>query len=366
MATSATTPLRVIKLAHTVVWAVFASAIVALPIAALRGAFRWAFGLIALVSLEVAVLALNRWSCPLTAIAARHTSDRQPNFDIYLPVWLARWNKVIFGLLFLAGVAVTILSWHAASGLSRRSHCSRNRRSVASAHFALPRHEIHDSRQRAREGPRRTSGAATVVAHRDRPAHRGVRSLVRTRVGGDGRSAHAARRARKCGDDGGAPLRLPAADVARPALARRSPPAGREPVPALGRGPAVAIRIVALRRRMSPAARRRRGSVRGATFRQRQSQRRRSLRTRRCGGVRPSRHPGGGTSACGGRAIVTGSRIVARPMRRHVQQRIVMRESDPEHRRNRIACLAHPPSHQRDSACDDVSFPDCCSSRSRS
>lgn len=74
----------------------FASAIVALPVAAWRGAFHVAFGLIGLISVELVILATNRGRCPLTAVAARHTTERQPNFDIYLPVWLARWNKVIF------------------------------------------------------------------------------------------------------------------------------------------------------------------------------------------------------------------------------------------------------------------------------
>ncbi len=38
-----------------------------------------------------------------TDLAARYTEDRRGNFDIYLPVWLARQNKTIFGTLFLAG-----------------------------------------------------------------------------------------------------------------------------------------------------------------------------------------------------------------------------------------------------------------------
>jgi hypothetical protein len=53
---------------------------------------------------EVAVLAANKLRCPLTAIAARYTEDRQDNFDIYLPLFLARYNKQIFGSLFLAGL----------------------------------------------------------------------------------------------------------------------------------------------------------------------------------------------------------------------------------------------------------------------
>ena len=67
--------------------------------------------LIAVVFLEVLVLVVNSWRCPLTDIAARYTDDRRDNFDIYLPEWLARHNKVIFGLLYLFGIVVTIAEW---------------------------------------------------------------------------------------------------------------------------------------------------------------------------------------------------------------------------------------------------------------
>ncbi|MGD8353581.1 MAG: hypothetical protein PVJ01_05380 [Pseudomonadota bacterium] len=96
--------LRYIKLLHTLVWAVFAGAVFAIPIAGILGRFRWAFGLTVLVAVEVAVLVLNRMRCPLTDVAERYTDDRSDNFDIYLPVWLARYNKHIFGSWFIAGV----------------------------------------------------------------------------------------------------------------------------------------------------------------------------------------------------------------------------------------------------------------------
>jgi hypothetical protein len=67
--------------------------------------------LIGIVMVEIAILAFNRMRCPLTAIAARYTSDRRDNFDIYLPLWVARYNKQIFGTLFGAGVLYTIIQW---------------------------------------------------------------------------------------------------------------------------------------------------------------------------------------------------------------------------------------------------------------
>jgi hypothetical protein len=103
--------LRRIKFLHTVVWAVFAGSIVLIPVAAGLQRWRFAFLLIGLVSLECLVLAFNRMMCPLTGVAARYTDNRQENFDIYLPLWLARYNKHIFGTLYFGGVMFTIVLW---------------------------------------------------------------------------------------------------------------------------------------------------------------------------------------------------------------------------------------------------------------
>jgi hypothetical protein len=105
-----------IKIAHTLVWGFFAGCIVAIPFASWWGGHRAAAWLTAIVFVEVAVLALNRMRCPLTAWAARHTTDRRDNFDIYLPLWLARHNQSIFGALYIAGAAFALVRWLRVSG----------------------------------------------------------------------------------------------------------------------------------------------------------------------------------------------------------------------------------------------------------
>ncbi len=105
-----------IRMVHTVAWAVFAGAIVAIPAVTLTGNLRAAAWLSALVWIEVAILAANRMHCPLTGIAARYTDDRSDNFDIFLPAWLARHNKLLFGVLFAAGELFLAASWAWASG----------------------------------------------------------------------------------------------------------------------------------------------------------------------------------------------------------------------------------------------------------
>ena len=103
--------LRMIKAFHTLVWAFFAGAILAIPFATWRGEYTWVVGLIAVVLVEVAILALNGMRCPMTAVAARYTRDRRANFDIYLPLWLAANNKQVFGTLFGAGLLFAVFRW---------------------------------------------------------------------------------------------------------------------------------------------------------------------------------------------------------------------------------------------------------------
>ena len=103
--------LKLIKLAHTAIWTVMAAAIVVIPVAAICGRFRLASWLTALVVAECVVLGLNRGRCPLTDLAAKFTADREANFDIYLPRWIARSNKLIFGSLFVAGELVLLWRW---------------------------------------------------------------------------------------------------------------------------------------------------------------------------------------------------------------------------------------------------------------
>ncbi|HPR06683.1 MAG TPA: hypothetical protein PK620_07980 [Denitromonas sp.] len=103
--------LRRIKRWHTLVWAVFAGCILAMPLASWRGAHGTAAWLGLLVFAEVLVLALNHWRCPLTRLAAKYTDDRRANFDIYLPLWLARNNQRIFGALYVLALGYALLAW---------------------------------------------------------------------------------------------------------------------------------------------------------------------------------------------------------------------------------------------------------------
>jgi hypothetical protein len=104
-------PLTAIRLGHTVVWAFFVATILAIPLLAARSQLGLAALCAAIVACEVGVLVRNRMQCPLTGIAAQYTDDRRPNFDIYLPEWLARYNKQIFGTLYALAVLFLLVRW---------------------------------------------------------------------------------------------------------------------------------------------------------------------------------------------------------------------------------------------------------------
>jgi hypothetical protein len=98
-------------LAHTVIWAFFVACIFGAPIAAWFGNFMLAGVLVGFVAVEGLVLLFNKWACPLTGVAARYTAQREDNFDIYLPLWLAKHNKTIFTPLYVLGAAYVAVAW---------------------------------------------------------------------------------------------------------------------------------------------------------------------------------------------------------------------------------------------------------------
>ncbi len=103
-----------VKLLHTIVWAFLAGSIFVLLGLGIAGSTYGAGALSAIVWLEIVVLAANGWKCPLTSIAERLTDERSDTFDIFLPAWVSRNNRWIFGPLFLLAEGLLLLRWLAA------------------------------------------------------------------------------------------------------------------------------------------------------------------------------------------------------------------------------------------------------------
>jgi len=102
--------LLVVKLIHTVIWIFFASVIFYILYAGLANEINiYTWIAIALVILEGLVLLIFRMSCPLTIVARKYSNSPKDNFDIFLPEWLARQNKLIFTSIYLFGLILVII-----------------------------------------------------------------------------------------------------------------------------------------------------------------------------------------------------------------------------------------------------------------
>ena len=95
-----------IKLLHTLIWVFLSSVIFYLLYAVIVDRIdRWFWIGLGLVGLEILVLLLFRMSCPLTVVARRYSDSQRPNFDIYLPAFIAQHNKTIYSVIMVAVLA---------------------------------------------------------------------------------------------------------------------------------------------------------------------------------------------------------------------------------------------------------------------
>ena len=58
--------------------------------------------------LEGIVLLVFKFFCPLTIIARKYSNSTKENFDIYLPNWLAKYNKLIYTSILGVIIGITI------------------------------------------------------------------------------------------------------------------------------------------------------------------------------------------------------------------------------------------------------------------
>ncbi len=100
--------LTIIKAIHTTIWLFFNVVLSYMAYAVIVNKidYRVWVGL-SLIGLEGIILVLFRMSCPLTLIARKYSNSPKDNFDIYLPNWLARNNKLIYTIIL--GIIVCML-----------------------------------------------------------------------------------------------------------------------------------------------------------------------------------------------------------------------------------------------------------------
>jgi hypothetical protein len=103
-------PLTIIKLLHTIIWVFFNVVLFYLLYAVIINKIDvWVWVCIGLVVLEIITLLLFKWFCPLTVWARKYSDSNKHNFDIYLPEWLAKNNKLIYGILFTLSLLILLV-----------------------------------------------------------------------------------------------------------------------------------------------------------------------------------------------------------------------------------------------------------------
>jgi hypothetical protein len=95
-------PLVRIKIIHTIIWLFFNVVLFYMAYAVIINRIdKWVWIGIGLVVMEGAVLLLFKKMCPLTLMARKYSDSAKDNFDIYLPTWLAKYNKLIYTSFFI-------------------------------------------------------------------------------------------------------------------------------------------------------------------------------------------------------------------------------------------------------------------------
>ncbi|EJF10953.1 hypothetical protein [Pontibacter sp. BAB1700] len=107
--------LLLIKVVHTLVWVFYNVVIFYLLYAVITNRIdKWVWICLGLIVLEGLVLLVFNKMCPITVVARRYSDSTKDNFDIFLPNWLARYNKEIYTTIVL--ISVLILAYRLVLG----------------------------------------------------------------------------------------------------------------------------------------------------------------------------------------------------------------------------------------------------------
>lgn len=103
------TKLTIIKIIHTLVWLFFNVVIFYMLYAVLVNKLdKWLWIGYGLFILEGITLLLFKFFCPLTVLARKYSNSIKENFDIYLPNWLAKYNKLIYTSVLVMIMGITV------------------------------------------------------------------------------------------------------------------------------------------------------------------------------------------------------------------------------------------------------------------
>lgn len=107
--------LILVKWLHTIVWLFFNVVIFYLLYAVIVNKIDiWVWICLGFIALEGLVLLVFKAMCPITLIARKYSDSQKDNFDIYLPNWLAKYNKLIYTTIVMIAIAILLfqLFWN--------------------------------------------------------------------------------------------------------------------------------------------------------------------------------------------------------------------------------------------------------------
>ena len=103
------TKLNLLKSVHTAIWCVFVIALLYILYAGIFNSINMLVWVcIGLIFVECVILLIYKCKCPFTLLCQKYTDNHRVGFDIFLPVWLAKNNKTIFGIIFAIGLVLVI------------------------------------------------------------------------------------------------------------------------------------------------------------------------------------------------------------------------------------------------------------------
>jgi hypothetical protein len=98
-----------IKIIHTLIWLFFNFVIFYMLYAAIVNKLdAWLWIGYGIIFLEGIVLVVFTSFCPVTVLARKYSNSTKDNFDIYLPNWLAKHNKLIYTLILIIISVITV------------------------------------------------------------------------------------------------------------------------------------------------------------------------------------------------------------------------------------------------------------------
>lgn len=99
--------LILIKIIHTAIWLFFNVVIFYLLYAVISDKIDiWVWICIGVLLAEGLVLLIFKSLCPITIWARKYSDSSDANFDIYLPNWLAKYNKLIYTTIVLISLCI--------------------------------------------------------------------------------------------------------------------------------------------------------------------------------------------------------------------------------------------------------------------